>query len=246
MNTNGRESHPLRAALEALGGTLTQWTVMSKTSDPFRLDVERNHINGAWLRRAMADLEIIPRPSKKIHGRGIHYALTQVEGGYLKPDGARYANTDDDADWIDNIIGPARWLGYLDWDATLDKHSDEPITRISEPPEPVGWAGVNDEVTVPDEDDLARLVADATPDRRETIDDLRHLRLRQPVHPVREEQQPARAPGAGDTWGRAEPSRPAVAAVAEQEAGVAAVPAVAAVADARATGPASAARSDDR
>src|SRR6516225_4203406 len=33
-------------------------------------------------------------------------------------------------------------------------------------------------------DTIARLVADATPDRRETIDDLRHLRLRQPVDPV--------------------------------------------------------------
>jgi hypothetical protein len=33
-------------------------------------------------------------------------------------------------------------------------------------------------------DTIARLVADATPDRRETIDDLRHLRLRQPVDPI--------------------------------------------------------------
>jgi len=33
-------------------------------------------------------------------------------------------------------------------------------------------------------DTIARLVADATPDRGETIDDLRHLRLRQPVDPV--------------------------------------------------------------
>jgi hypothetical protein len=67
---NGRESHPLRAALEALGGTLTQWTVMSKSADPFRLDTDLHNRNGAWLARAMADPEI-PRPGRRRSRAGI-------------------------------------------------------------------------------------------------------------------------------------------------------------------------------
>jgi hypothetical protein len=72
----GREPHPLRAALEALGGPLHRWTVMAHTRDPFRMDTPQNNANSRWLLDAIAALRI----SFPIHIRGIHYVLVSVAG----------------------------------------------------------------------------------------------------------------------------------------------------------------------
>jgi hypothetical protein len=155
---DGRERHPLRAALEALGGNLDDWTVMSKNTDPYRLDTERHHVNGLWVARAMTDLSI-PKRGRKIHDRGIHYALTQVPGGYRKPNGTIYRNTDKDSEWLEDIIGPALWLGHVDWDLIRDKHNDEPVIRVHESPDPYRGLTVDDELIVPTEDDMTPVAA---------------------------------------------------------------------------------------
>lgn len=78
INTQ-HNGHHLSAALESLGGSMTQWTVMSDVSDPFRMDKPTNHRNGAWLADTMAGLGI----TQQIHDRGIHYAIL----GQPKPSG---------------------------------------------------------------------------------------------------------------------------------------------------------------
>jgi hypothetical protein len=79
----GREPHPLRAELEALGGPLKDWTVMQHNRDPFRMDTPQNNVNGRWLTDAITALRI----TFPIHIRGIHYVLVSTAGGYPKPDG---------------------------------------------------------------------------------------------------------------------------------------------------------------
>ena len=84
----------------------------------------------------MADLRI-PKRGKKIHSRGIHYAAQDAKVPmpaknmvYKKqPLGPVYLNDDPHSEWLEEIIGPARWLGYVDWGATRDAHSDEPVCR---------------------------------------------------------------------------------------------------------------------
>ena len=51
MKDNG-----LRAALDSLGGSLTRWTVMGESSDPFRMDKPANHRDAGWLAETMARL----------------------------------------------------------------------------------------------------------------------------------------------------------------------------------------------
>ena len=46
---NGQAPHPLRAALDELGGNLDDWTVLAPQRDPFRFDIPANHRNGRWL-----------------------------------------------------------------------------------------------------------------------------------------------------------------------------------------------------
>jgi hypothetical protein len=157
---SAREPHPLRAALAALGGSLKSKTVMSKNADPFRLDTDVHNRNGQWLQNTMADLGI-PKRGKKIHSRGIHYAAQDAKvpmpkGVMYKGQslGRVYLNDDLHSEWLEEIIGPSRWLGYVNWDDIRDKHSDQPVTRVYEPPAPSGWVRTNSGLIVPDEDDL--------------------------------------------------------------------------------------------
>ena len=56
-------SNGLRAAVEALGGSLSSQTVMSPNRDPFRLDVPAKRRDAEWLRDTWDRLDI----KKKIH-----------------------------------------------------------------------------------------------------------------------------------------------------------------------------------
>ena len=73
------ETHPLRAAIEELGGSMKDWTVLSEDRDPFRLDTPANHRDAAWLRDAF-EQRSLPRP---IHIRRVHYRVF----GHPKPNG---------------------------------------------------------------------------------------------------------------------------------------------------------------
>jgi len=118
-NPNGRDPHPLRAALESLGGSLSRWTVMKEESDPFRMDTPANHRDAEWLAGRITALRV-PLP---IHVRGLHYALL----GQTRPDGSEYVNTDKTWEWLDRVASVARTLNYVDYESISDRRSGEPV-----------------------------------------------------------------------------------------------------------------------
>jgi hypothetical protein len=146
--TNG--SHPLRAALEELGGSLTRWTVMKEESDPFRMDTPANHRDAQWLAGRIAALRL----TLPIHVRGLHYALL----GQVRPDGSEYINTDKTWQWLERVVSVARTLNHVDYESITDRRSDEPVLRLWTPPVPRARVWADFEPWVPDADDLTPTV----------------------------------------------------------------------------------------
>ena len=143
---NGHQPNGLRAALESLGGSLKDWTVMSDITDPFRMDVPANHRVGAWLADTMDRLGI----TQQIHDRGIHYAIL----GQPKPLGEAYVNTAENWVWLQGVVKVARWLGYVDYEQIRDQRNDAPEIRMWTPPAPAPYVSVDFEVYLPTADDL--------------------------------------------------------------------------------------------
>ena len=143
---NQHNGHHLSAALESLGGSMTQWTVMSDVSDPFRMDKPTNHANGAWLADTMTRLGI----TQQIHDRGLHYAIL----GEPNPKGEPYVNTGENWEWLQDTVKVARWLGYVPWEQIKDQRNDAPDILMWTPPEPEPYVSVDFEVTVPTAEDL--------------------------------------------------------------------------------------------
>ena len=135
---------PLRAAIESLGGSLKDWTVLAHHRDPFRLDNETGHRDGQWLADRITALGL----TLPMHLRGLHYALI----GQLKPDGTPYTNTDKDWGWLNDYPAKrARWLGYIGFDQIIDERNDEPVVlEYTEPAEPWGSAYVDTVFELPD------------------------------------------------------------------------------------------------
>lgn len=128
---------PLQLLLEAAKATaikagdpctLEELTVMSSSSDPFRLDTPKNHQIGAWLADSLARLGV----TGTRHLRGMHYILI----GQPKPDGSKYANTPKDWEWLGTVLKAARWLGYLDFDQVIDNRNSPPLLRLAGEPDP--------------------------------------------------------------------------------------------------------------
>ena len=55
---NGHEPSRLRAALESAGGSLKSLTVLAPQNDPFRVDTDARHRDGAWLANTLDRLGI--------------------------------------------------------------------------------------------------------------------------------------------------------------------------------------------
>ena len=98
--------------------------------DPYRLDTPANHRDGAWVAE---QLDRAIGPHRRIHWRGLHYAIV-ARGDVIKPNGETYLNTDDDWHWLsDNARKAARWLSdrvataKSDWEAEAQETLDEQI-----------------------------------------------------------------------------------------------------------------------
>lgn len=122
---------PLRQLLEetaaAEGLPMKALTVLANQNDPFRVDTPAGHRDGAWLAEIVQDL----LGDRRIHLRGLHYAITMHTSPIIKPNGERYLNDDPTWEWLQN--GPAkdaRWLGYLPFDQITDERNAAPVTRI--------------------------------------------------------------------------------------------------------------------
>lgn len=108
-------------------------TVMSVTTDPYRLDTPANHKIAQWLVQSW-EASGARRP---IHPRGLHYALVSMSPAPVMPSGNPYINSHDCWEWLATATRAARWLGYVPFDALEDERNAEPVIYTQEePPEP--------------------------------------------------------------------------------------------------------------
>jgi hypothetical protein len=150
FHRNGHEPNGLRAALEFAGGSLKSLTVLAPQNDPFRVDTDAGHRDGAWLANTLDRLGI----TGQRHLRGLHYILI----GQPKPNGQPYTNTESDWRWLSESAAKcARWLLYIPFDRIVDQRNDEPVIREWSPPNPEPYVWVDFEVTIPGIDDLTPL-----------------------------------------------------------------------------------------
>jgi hypothetical protein len=146
----------LRAVIEAACAdhdySLGDLTVLSVQIDPYRMDTEAGHRNGSWL---AGHFNHLIAANKKIHWRGLHYALVSSKKKAIKPDGEPYRNNDDNWNWLVSTAGKAaRWLGYIPFDRISDNRNAEPFIHHQASLEIETFVGVGVDVTIPDADDL--------------------------------------------------------------------------------------------
>jgi hypothetical protein len=130
--------------------SLGDLTVLSAAVDPYRLDTPANHRNGQWLAK---QLDRLVKSGKRIHWRGVHYAL--VTAAPRKPDGQIYRNTDEDWNWLVDVAGKAaRWLGYIPFDRISDNRNSAPVIHRKARVAPQAFVSVGINVAIPDVEDL--------------------------------------------------------------------------------------------
>jgi len=111
---------PLRAAIAESGAE----RVLGARSDPFFMDSESGHRDGAWV---AAQFDRLLSSTAIIHWRGFHYVLVAA-GDVIRPDGARYLNDAESFDWLTEIASKrAVWLRYIDPDRITDNRNAEPV-----------------------------------------------------------------------------------------------------------------------
>jgi hypothetical protein len=144
----------LRATLEVAMAqdrlTMKDLTVLAPQRDPFRVDTPAGHRDGRWF-KDVAERALELKGSDSIHLRGCHYAALSMEA--TKPNGQRYANSEEDWDWMQSKAAKAgRWLRYVGFDKITDERNVPPVVRLWTPPEPKSVISVGDvEIVVPDD-----------------------------------------------------------------------------------------------
>jgi hypothetical protein len=148
----------LRSVLEAASADikcgLTDLTVLSAQVDPYRLDTTSGHRDGQWVAR---QLNRAIGNKRRIHWRGLHYALVSTTG-LVKPNGEAYRNDDDNWTWLVNVAGKAaRWLGYIPFERITDNRNAEPIIHHKARVNPEAFVSIGLDVQIPDVEDLQPL-----------------------------------------------------------------------------------------
>ena len=151
VNGYGALRSILEAVREQAGCDLGSLTVLSTQVDPYQLDTASGHRDGRWIADQFA--RAVPR-GKKIHWRGLHYAVVVV-GNVRKPNGDIYRNTDEDWQWLSAIAGKAaRWLGYIPFESISDNRNSEPFIHHKARVRPEAFVTIGIDVAIPDADDL--------------------------------------------------------------------------------------------
>ena len=144
---NGYDPHPLRAELQAVGGSLKSLTVLAAKNDPYRQDTEAGHRDGQWLRDQISLLRL----STPQHLRGLHYVLL----GRIKPNGLPYVNNEADWVWLsEGAAKAARWLGYVGFDSIKDNRNEQPEIIEWRYPQPSAGISFDIDIWLPELDDL--------------------------------------------------------------------------------------------
>jgi hypothetical protein len=148
----------LRSVLEAasadIGCSLTDLTVLSAQVDPYRLDTASGHRDGQWVAE---QLKRTVERGKKIHWRGLHYAIVAV-GNIPKPNGEVYVNSNEDWEWLSTVASKAaRWLGYIPFERITDNRNAEPIIHRKARVSPEARVSIGLHVEIPDVEELEPL-----------------------------------------------------------------------------------------
>jgi hypothetical protein len=141
----------LESACAKHQASLTDLTVLSAAVDPYRLDTNAGHRDGAWLAEQLVKFY---GPTKTAHWRGLHYAIV-ADAAVEKPDGEIYQNTDDEWQWL--ITAPAkaaRWLGYVGFDRIRDARNSPPIVHRKAKVKPEAKLSIGLDVEIPDAEDI--------------------------------------------------------------------------------------------
>jgi hypothetical protein len=141
----------LETAREKAGCGLGDLTVLSAQVDPYRLDTPSGHRDGQWIAE---QFDRVVKRGKKIHWRGLHYALVSTTN-LTKPNGEAYRNTDDDWTWLTNVAGKsARWLGYIEFERITDNRNSEPFIHHKARLKLRALVSIGVDVAIPDAADL--------------------------------------------------------------------------------------------
>ena len=145
----------LRSILEearlAVDCSLTDLTVLSAQVDPYRLDTSSGHRDGQWVAE---QLERSVGRTKKIHWRGLHYAILS-QGSIYKPNGQIYVNSNDDWEWLSTVAGKsARWLGYVPFEKITGNRNAEPFIHRKARMRVRALVSIGVDVAIPDVADL--------------------------------------------------------------------------------------------
>ena len=97
--------------------------------DPYGLDTPANHRDAQWFTE-LFEHALKQSARASLHLRGVHYVAVAM--GWVKPNGQKYRNDDDDWKWLNGPSQAARWLEYIDLDAIVDERNDEPLIRLDE------------------------------------------------------------------------------------------------------------------
>jgi hypothetical protein len=168
---NGSLREILQHACSETGSTLNDLTVLANQNDPYRLDTPNCHTEGRWLGEQMVNLRLTER---RIHLRGLHYALVSTSG-LVKPNGEPYRNTEKDWLWLQSSAAKAaRWLGYVRFDQITDERNSPPVIKVKtlEEVETFIYIGEGIEIKIPDLEEMAPGVG------------LSNFEARQPCHLV--------------------------------------------------------------
>jgi hypothetical protein len=144
----------LETACTKQKASLSDLTVLSAQVDPYRLDTDAGHRDGAWL---ATQLNTLCGPTTRIHWRGLHYAIVQ-DAKIKKPNGEIYRNTEADWIWLSESAGKSsRWLGYIPFERIIDQRNAEPIIHRKAKVRPEACLSIGLDVEIPDAEDIEPL-----------------------------------------------------------------------------------------
>jgi hypothetical protein len=112
----------IEAACSDTGSSLSDLTVMSGQTDPYRIDTPANRRDAEWLAQAWETCGA----RRPIHVRGLHYAIVSTPEVAAMPSGEPYLNLFDCWTWLQAVANKARWLRIIRFEDITDERNSAP------------------------------------------------------------------------------------------------------------------------
>lgn len=119
----------MKKAMEETGWGLGKLTVLSGTTDPYRLDIPPKQADAKWFADRFNELV---EEDETVHLRGLHYRIVSRKNVPRLPDGRVYKNDADSWDWLGFAAKYARMLGHVPFDRITDERNEAPETFLGD------------------------------------------------------------------------------------------------------------------